>query len=210
MIGSQDDKLGCGVWDLDGNQIHNFCDDGSKIRANDLAISPDGQRLVIVSETSIAVFDFESYEKISQWRAEEAKLTSVTISKDSQHMLISMNPDKIKLMEIDTGEVIRDYEGHSQKHFIIRSAFGGADENFIISGSEGKLHTKDETLLPMLISANRLKDPHMALKRSPRRSPRRTYWLRQQRSLASHRPHSIRVCRRRPQSQDMEAGQCNQ
>jgi WD40 repeat protein len=142
VIGSQDDKLGCGVWDIDGNQIHNFCDDGSKIRSNDLAISPDGQRLVIVSETLITVFDFESYEKICEWRSEEAKLTSVTISKDSQHMLISMNPDKIKLMEIDNGEVIRDYEGHSQKHFIIRSTFGGADENFIVSGSEGKLRTK--------------------------------------------------------------------
>jgi hypothetical protein len=86
------------------------------------------------------VFDFSSYEKICEWRSEEVKLTSVTISQDSRHMLISMNPDKIKLMEIDTGEVVRSFEGHEQKHFIIRSTFGGANENFIVSGSEGKLN----------------------------------------------------------------------
>lgn len=66
-------------------------------------------------------------------------------------MLVSMSPDQIKLMEIDTGDVIQRFEGHMQKQFIIRSAFGGADENFIVSGSEGKfltsqLHRKPDSL----------------------------------------------------------------
>jgi WD40 repeat protein len=118
--------------------VHNFYEDGSKLRANDLAISPDGQRLVVVSENSIIVFDFASYEKICEWQLDDVKLTSIAISQDSQHMLVSMNSDKIKLMEIDTGDVIQRFEGHQQKHYIIRSAFGGADENFIVSGSEGE------------------------------------------------------------------------
>jgi len=138
IIGSQDDKTGCGIWDLEGRQVHNFCEDGSKLRANDLAISPDGQRLVVVTESSIVVFDFVSYEKICEWQVDDVKLTSVSISQDSRHMLISMNPDMIKLMEIDTGEVIHRFEAHQQKQYIIRSAFGGADENFVVSGSEGK------------------------------------------------------------------------
>jgi hypothetical protein len=91
------------------------------------------------------VFDFASYEKICEWRSEEVKLTSVTISQDSRHMLISMNPDKIKLMEIDTGELVQSFEGHQQQNFIIRSTFGGADENFIVSGSEGKQHSPART-----------------------------------------------------------------
>jgi hypothetical protein len=68
------------------------------------------------------------------------KLTSVTISKDSRHMLISMSPDEIKLMEIDTGETVRTFKGHTQKQYIIRSAFGGASDGFVVSGSEGKSH----------------------------------------------------------------------
>lgn len=93
---------------------------------------------MVVSESSIIVVDFTSYEKICEWHLEDVKLTSVTISQDSRHMLVSMNQDMIKLMEIDTGEVIQRFEGHQQKQFIIRSAFGGADENFVVSGSEGK------------------------------------------------------------------------
>lgn len=137
VIGSQDDKLGCGIWDLSGRQVHNFCEDGSKLRANDLAISPNGERLVVVSEHSIAVFDFVSYKKLCEWHP-DSKLTSITISQDSRHMLISMNPDMVELLEIDSADLIQKFEGHQQKQFIIRSAFGGADENFVVSGSEGK------------------------------------------------------------------------
>lgn len=110
------------------------------MRVNDLAISPDGQRLVLIldnRENSIVVYDFSSYEKICEWQVDEVKLTSVAISQDSRHMLVSMNQDKIKLMEIDTGEVIQRFEAHQHRQFVIRAAFGGADENFVVSGSEG-------------------------------------------------------------------------
>ena len=136
VIGSQDTHYGCALWDLQGKKIHNFSD--GKIRVNDLAVSPDGQRLVVLLENRIYVYDFVSYEKLCEWQLEDVKLTSVSISQDSRHMLISMNKDKIRLMEIDTGDVIRHFEAHTQKQFIIRSAFGGADENFVVSGSEGK------------------------------------------------------------------------
>ncbi|KAF2125545.1 WD40 repeat-like protein [Dothidotthia symphoricarpi CBS 119687] len=139
VIGSQDDKLGCGIWDLDGHLVHNFCEQGTKLRVNDLAISPDGQRLVLIldnRENSIIVYDFSSYEKMCEWQLDEVKLTSIAISQDSRHMLVSMNQDKIKLMEIDTGEVIQRFEAHQHRQFVIRAAFGGADENFVVSGSE--------------------------------------------------------------------------
>lgn len=93
--------------------------------------------MVVVSESSISVFDFVTYEKLYEWPVDDMKLTSVTISQDSRHMLVSMNHNRIELMEIDSGEMIKTFEGHRQKEFIIRSAFGGADQNFIVSGSEG-------------------------------------------------------------------------
>lgn len=166
VIGSQDDKIGCGIWDLDGQQVHNFCEDVvDYLRVNDLAISPDGQRLVVVSENTIVVFDFVSHERIAGWECEDVKLTSVSISQDSRHMLISMSPNIIKLMEVDTGDVIQTFQAHQQKEYVIRSAFGGADENFVVSGSEGKasptmrraLHdnsTPCEAIQPHVCSAN--------------------------------------------------------
>lgn len=136
VIGSQDMKYGLAVWDMDGNVHHKWTEDS--LRVHDLAISPDGTRLVVILEKRILVYDFVSYEKICEWTMDGMKLTSVNISQDSQLMLISMNENKIKLMEIDTGEVLETFTGHTQKQFIIRSAFGGANESFVVSGSEGE------------------------------------------------------------------------
>jgi len=115
----------------------------SNLRVHDLAISPDGQRLVVLLDTRILVYDFVSREKLWEWalgeQGEEMKGTSVCVSADSRRMLVSMNRNRIKLMGVDTGEVLQVFEGHRQVDYIIRSAFGGADENFVVSGSEGVL-----------------------------------------------------------------------
>ncbi|KAF2105662.1 WD repeat-containing protein 26 [Lophiotrema nucula] len=134
VIGSQDTKYGLAVWDTYGNIVHKWTED--TLRVNDLAISPDGRRLVVLLEDRIIVYDFRTYEKIYDSVITGVKLTSVTISQDSQHMLVSMNENKIDLMEIDTSEVIRSYSGQLQTQYIIRSSFGGANENFVVSGSE--------------------------------------------------------------------------
>ena len=52
-------------------------------------------------------------------------------------MLINMAENEVQLIDIETAEVVRRFLGQRQSEFIIRSAFGGADENLIISGSEG-------------------------------------------------------------------------
>ena len=135
MIGSQDLQLGLGLWTLDGEKIHEWKEES--LRVHDLAISPDGQRLVVLLEQRIFVYDFTTREKLCEWVLEDVKLTSINISRNSHHMLISMNDNKIRLMDIDTGEVLQSFSGQKQTEFIIRSAFGGADENFIVSGSEG-------------------------------------------------------------------------
>lgn len=64
-------------------------------------------------------------------------MTCVSISRDSKYMLISMANSEIRLIEIETADIIRRFLGHSQNKFIIRSSFGGADENLVVSGSEG-------------------------------------------------------------------------
>jgi WD40 repeat protein len=43
-------------------------------------------------------------------------------------------------MDSTTGEEAMRYEGAQQAEFVIRSCFGGAGENFVISGSEGEFH----------------------------------------------------------------------
>jgi len=51
-----------------------------------------------------------------------------------------MNEGRLLLLDSECGDVVQRYTGLKQSEFVIRSAFGGANENFVISGSEGKLY----------------------------------------------------------------------
>jgi WD repeat-containing protein 26 len=106
-------------------------------RALDCAVSPDGERLVVIdSEKGLHVYNFHTYEKEYQFTF-PCKSTSVTISRDSKFMLVSLTDGEVQLLDIKTANVVRKFEGQKQGKFIIRSSFGGAGENFILSGSEG-------------------------------------------------------------------------
>ncbi|KAK4690587.1 vacuolar protein sorting-associated protein 1, partial [Lecanoromycetidae sp. Uapishka_2] len=47
-----------------------------------------------------------------------------------------MADDEVQLIDIETAEIVRRFLGQKQRSCVIRSCFGGADENLIISGSE--------------------------------------------------------------------------
>ena len=106
-------------------------------RAQDCAVSPDGERVVAIdSEKHLYVYNFHTYEQEYQ-SVFNCKLTSVTISQDSKTILINLSSGEMQLLDIKTANMIRRFKGQKQGQFIIRSAFGGAAENFVLSGSEG-------------------------------------------------------------------------
>ena len=110
----------------------------AKMRIYDVALSADGTRLVALLDSCILVYDYITRDLIGEYPFEKTKMTSVRISEDNRHMLVSMNENKLRLMVMDTGEVLTTFDGHKQANYMIRSIFGGADESFVVSGSEGK------------------------------------------------------------------------
>ena len=109
----------------------------NKRRVQDLAISPDGQRLITISpEKQISVYNFLTWEEeyTMQFKMD---LTCVNISRDSKYMLINM-AEELQLIDINNPtETVRRFHGQRQGEWIIRGCFGGVDENLVISGSEG-------------------------------------------------------------------------
>jgi hypothetical protein len=87
----------------------------------------------------------------------EGQLTSLKISQDSQFALINHAPDvgtrrfllsfmlshsdplqEIHLWDLHAERLAHKFTGQRQGRHVIRSCFGGIDDNFIVSGSEGQ------------------------------------------------------------------------
>lgn len=96
--------------------------------------------VTISSEKQITIYNFVTKEEEYSMLL-RSKMTCVSISRDSRYILVNMADDEVQLIDIETAEIVRRFLGQKQENFIIRSCFGGADENLIISGSEGTFYS---------------------------------------------------------------------
>ncbi|KAJ5981459.1 hypothetical protein N7499_001532 [Penicillium canescens] len=120
-------------WSMRGQPLHSW---KGGFRVQDCAISADGRRLVAAdTEAKIHVYNFMTYEEEYSLPL-PSKPTSVAISQDSLHVLINLAEGEIQLVNMETTALVRQFRGQKQGEFVIRSTFGGAAENFIVSGSE--------------------------------------------------------------------------
>ena len=135
--GSLDKKCSLNLWNLSGEKLHTWS--SANYRIQDLAISPDGQRLVTISvEKQIFVYNLATRDEEYSLRL-RTDMTCVSISRDSRHMLVNMADNELQLIDLRSAEIVQRFMGQKQGKYVIRSAFGGADENLVISGSEGKI-----------------------------------------------------------------------
>jgi len=121
-------------------------DSSGDFRVTDVAVSCDGTRMAAATtDNRIMTYDLTdlpSRKKLDDWQMED-KLTSINYSADGTLLLVNMNDSEVNMgrlwtMNSTTGEEVMRYEGAQQAEFVIRSCFGGAGENFVISGSEGE------------------------------------------------------------------------
>lgn len=135
-------RILCGVtdksismWDLEGKELE--CWKGHRtIRISDLGITSDGKHVVSVcKDNMILLFGWESKaEKVIQ---EDQTVTSFVLSTDNKYLLVSLWNQEIHLWDIEgTAKLLSKYNGHKRSRFVIRSCFGGLNQEFISSGSE--------------------------------------------------------------------------
>lgn len=125
------------LWNLQAQRLHRWSND---YRVQDCSITPDGKRLIVIStEKDIYVYNFIT--KAEEYRLKlKSNLTCLTVSADSKEMLVNVVDNEIHLLDIETASLVRTFEGQKQGQYVIRSTFGGAGQNFVISGSEGMIY----------------------------------------------------------------------
>lgn len=113
----------------------------TSFRITDCAVDTTGTRMVATTiDNRIMLYSLsqaDRYRKLAEWPMDD-RLTSINFSADGDLLLVNMNEGRVLAIDSETGEVVCRYEGAVQREFVIRSAFGGAGENFVISGSEGE------------------------------------------------------------------------
>jgi WD repeat-containing protein 26 len=122
-------------WNLNGELVYDW---SRSHRIQDLAVSPDGNRLIAMENDShVHIYNFVTRELEYEINL-KARLGSVAVSQNSQHLLVNKNDGEARMFDLDNRETIRVFNtGDRQGEFIIRGTFGGANESFVITGSEG-------------------------------------------------------------------------
>ncbi|KAF3182569.1 hypothetical protein TWF225_006474 [Orbilia oligospora] len=124
------------LWNLAGEALHTW--QGSRIY--DIVITPDGARLIaICTEHKIHIYDLTTPKRDEICVLNmKAPLTSISVTKDSRFAIVNMGQgsEQIQMVDLQYHEEVRTFKGHKQGKFVIKSCFGGADENFVVSGSE--------------------------------------------------------------------------
>jgi WD repeat-containing protein 26 len=121
-------------WNLNGELIYDW---GRPHRIQDLAVSADGHILVAMdNEHHLHIYNFVTRELEYEMDL-KVGLSSVSISQDSKHILVGKVDGEARLFDIETRDSTKTFKGQKMGQFVIRSAFGGANESFVISGSEG-------------------------------------------------------------------------
>jgi WD40 repeat protein len=123
------------LWDLNGEMIRK----GSSPRIYDLSITADGQKIVAVcTEKQLHVYDFHDW-KNKRTHNLDIRMTGVQTTKDSLHAIVNTAAREVVMVDLETGHIMQRYPGQVQDQWVIRGCLGGADENFVVSGSEGSL-----------------------------------------------------------------------
>eukprot|EP01104_Vermistella_antarctica_P014289 TRINITY_DN446_c0_g1_i1.p1 TRINITY_DN446_c0_g1~~TRINITY_DN446_c0_g1_i1.p1 ORF type:complete len:590 (+),score=132.76 TRINITY_DN446_c0_g1_i1:168-1937(+) len=150
VTAGQDKKIF--LLDIDGNELRVWT--GGRI--NDIAVTSDGKRMVAVCrELQIRFYRLDDEEETtSECLLETSAITSLALARDNRHLVLNIASQEIHVWDIVKRSLVQKYIGHKQGRFVIRSNFGGANETFVVSGSEDSQvyvwHRHRGTLLEVL------------------------------------------------------------
>ena len=134
VTGSLDKQKGLRTWSINGELVYDW---GKKHRVQDIAGSPNGRWIAAMDDNqTVHVYNHDTRELEYELNFTE-RPTSVSISEDSRFILVNRVDGEAQLFEIGAKKYCQKFLGHTGGKYVIRSTFGGANESFVVSGSEG-------------------------------------------------------------------------
>ncbi|KAI9295632.1 WD40 repeat-like protein [Neoconidiobolus thromboides FSU 785] len=118
------------LWDVNGTIQYTWDD----LIVTNILLTKDSSKMVVTSNNQIKIFDF-STKKVIKVIDEDA--ISISLSNDEEFILFSRKDSGLlNLWSLDQNKIIQRYTGHAQTRYVIRSCFGGAKGDYVLSGSE--------------------------------------------------------------------------
>lgn len=122
-------------WSLEGELVYTWTKDH---RIEDMAISPDGRWLVAAAfKSRLLIYSYPTRELQGELDL-GVRPTSISICQESRFLLVNKQDDDMSLIDLANRETRVRYKGHKGGEYSIRSSFGGANESYVVSGSEGE------------------------------------------------------------------------
>ncbi|QUC19588.1 uncharacterized protein UV8b_03829 [Ustilaginoidea virens] len=133
ILGTLDTKRSICTFDIQSEELLQW---NKEHRVQVLCGSPDGRWLVAADNVkTIYVYNMMTRDLEYELNLLTAP-TSLAISQDSRQLLVNKKDSEAQLIDLETRSTVQKYLGHKIDECIIRSIFGGANESFVVSGSE--------------------------------------------------------------------------
>ncbi|RUO96418.1 WD40-repeat-containing domain protein [Jimgerdemannia flammicorona] len=126
------------LWNIDGSMLHKW----SGPRVMDLAVNREGTLMyAICSEKKIWAYDLTDKTTQALWSIQETDpITSISLTLDDRYALVNLQTaQELHLWDLENKVLVHKYVGHNHLRYVLRSCFGGINQRFVVSGSEGML-----------------------------------------------------------------------
>ncbi|KAL5604207.1 hypothetical protein BROUX41_002189 [Berkeleyomyces rouxiae] len=138
VVSSLDRNRGLATFNSAGEGTHEW---RKNHRVEDMFISSDGQYVVAMSnQQHIYIYNRETTHLVHDYSL-SFKPLSISASTSPEVLLINSQSGEIHYVDLVSGRKLRTFSGYLASDCIIRANFGGADEAYVLSGSDdGKVY----------------------------------------------------------------------
>jgi WD40 repeat protein len=122
------------LWSLDGSEIRSW--NGEYLNEIQVGKNKLGHDAVIgITETALRTYDLET--GLVDSIALASPPVALSLSSDSRlALLTSTDPSELHLWDLHNKVIVRRFDGLKQSRYVLRNAFGGVADSFVMVGSE--------------------------------------------------------------------------